>query len=224
MTFERGLAADAKRQWRAFRVRATILEYASFPVSALYSWTDRRERPVIAARHSRENKLRQGKHLWRFAFPVGITLAAAISSGGDAFDDSIQPALHAVSLSPVSNSRGSNSNGSEDASGQLRTLGVVAKIGFNAIDDDKQLALMHELGVSVVCWTPDERGTNEKQRGKYALRSSGHCPAWRNPASNRLTSSESLSAWTRSLRPCAKNSRRSSGPPARLGKDRTLRY
>src|SRR5215831_6943339 len=51
----------------------------------------------------------------------------------------------------------------------LPRLGMVAKLGKSRDADDRQLALMRALGVSVVIWTPGEWAGNEKTPGNYAL-------------------------------------------------------
>jgi hypothetical protein len=52
---------------------------------------------------------------------------------------------------------------------QLRSLGMVAKLGKAKDIDDQQINLMKALGVQIVMWTPGEWAENETTPGQYRL-------------------------------------------------------
>jgi hypothetical protein len=52
---------------------------------------------------------------------------------------------------------------------QLRSLGMVAKLGKAKDIDDEQISLMKALGVQIVMWTPGEWAENETTPGQYRL-------------------------------------------------------
>ncbi len=52
---------------------------------------------------------------------------------------------------------------------QLRTLGMVSKLGKAKDIDDQQISLMKALGVQIVIWTPGEWAENETTQGQYRL-------------------------------------------------------
>jgi hypothetical protein len=55
------------------------------------------------------------------------------------------------------------------SSSQLRSLGMVAKLGKTKDIDDDQISLMKTLGVQIVMWTPGEWAENETMPGQYRL-------------------------------------------------------